>query len=103
MIFDDEEDLLGDIKIMKHKDYFEIVFTKSYRCRISDYQGKYCIVEHIDNRGVFDLYFIPYEEFGVKNLDELFQLLILKPRETIDKLTENDLVIDRLIIEYYES
>ena len=103
MILDNDDDLLGDIVIEKHDNYFDIVFTKSYRCTVSDYEGKYCAVEHIDNRGVFDIYFISYEELNVKNIEELFLLLIKKPSETIKTLTQNDLVIDRLIIEYCED
>jgi hypothetical protein len=96
-------DTVGDIIIEKHKDKFEIIFTNEYTCYISDYQGKYCLVQHEDNRGIFDAYFIPYEELGVKNLDELFQLLVLKPRETMKTVTENDIPIWRLIIEYDED
>jgi hypothetical protein len=94
---------VGDIIIEKHKDNFEIIFTNEYTCYISDYQGKYCLVQHKDNRDVFDVYFIPYEELGVRNLDELFQLLVLKPRETMKIVTENDIPISRLIIEYDED
>jgi spore coat polysaccharide biosynthesis predicted glycosyltransferase SpsG len=93
-------DTVGDIIIYKHKDNFEIIFTNEYTCYVSDYQQKYCLVQHEDNRGIFDVYFIPYEELGVKNLDELFQLLVLKPEEMIKTITENDIPINRLIIEY---
>ena len=103
MILDDDEDLLGDIIIKKYNNYFDIVFTKSYKCHVSDYQEKYCIIEHIDKGKVFDVYSISYEELGVRNIEELFLLLIKKPREIINVLTQNDLVIDRLIIEYYED
>ena len=103
MFLDDEEDLLKDIKIYKYKDSFDIVFTRKYRCHITDYQMKYCVVEHIDERGVFDVYLIPYEELGVKNINELFHLLIEKPEEVIKTLTENDIPIDKLIIEYDED
>ena len=103
MFLDDEEDLLKDIKIYKYKDSFDIVFTRKYRCHVTDYQSTYCVVEHIDEHGVFDVYLIPYEEFGVKNLNELFHLLIEKPRDMIRTLTENDVPVPRLIIEYYDD
>ena len=102
-ILDGDDDLLGDITIKKHKNYFEIIFTKSYRCRISDYKKEYCIVEHENERGIFDNYFILYKELNVKNLEELFCLLMKKPREIIKILTENDIPIDRLIVEYYDN
>ena len=103
MFLDDEEDLLKDIKIYKHKDSFDIVFTRKYRCHVTDYQMKYCVVEHIDENGVFDVYLISYSELGVKNINELFHLLIEKPEEMINILTENDIPIDKLIIEYDED
>ena len=98
MFFGNDENLLGDIIIKKYNNYFEIVFTKSYTCYISDYEEKYCLVQHEDKRGIFDNYFIEYEKLGVKNLDELFLLLVKKPRETIKTLTENDIPIWILII-----
>ncbi len=103
MILDGDDDLLGDITIKKYKDYFEIVFTKSYRCRISDYQKTYCVIEQIDKNKVFDIYLIPYTEFNVKDIEELFLLLIKEPREIIKILSGNDIPIDKLIIEYYED
>jgi len=103
MFLDDNDDILGDIIIRKYKDNFEIVFTKSYKCFISDFQEKYCIVEHIDKDKDFDVYLIPYEELNVKNIDELFLLLIKEPRKIIKILTENDIPIYRLIIEYYKN
>jgi len=103
MFLDDEEDLLKDIKIYKYKDSFNIVFTKKYRCHVSDYQQKYCVVEHIDQNGVFDVYLIPYEKFGVKNINELLHLMIEKPKEIIRTLTENDVPVPRLILEYDED
>ena len=96
-------DTVGDIIIEKHKDYFEIVFTNEYSCRISNYKNEFFIVEHEDWRGVFNSYFFSYNAFDVKNLDELFQLLILKPEEMIKTITENNIPINRLIIEYYEN
>jgi len=103
MILDNDNDLLGDIIIEKHNNYFDIIFTKSYRCHVSDYKEKYCAVEHIDKDKVFDVYFIPYEKLGVKNLDELFLLLVKNPSETIRILTQNDVPVLGLIIEYYEK
>jgi hypothetical protein len=102
-ILDGDDDLLGDIIIEKHKDYFEIIFTKSYRCRISDYQKTYCVVEQIDKNKVFDLYSFLYKNFDVKDIEELFLLLIKEPREIIRILTKNDIPISRLIIEYNED
>jgi len=102
MLIYNDDDFLGDITIKKYNDYFEIIFTKKYNCRISDYQEKYCIVEHEDDRGVFDVYFVSYEQLGVKNIEELFLLLIKKPREIINVLTKNDIPIYRLIVEYYQ-
>ena len=103
MFLDEEKDLLGDITIEKHKDYFEIVFTKSYRCRISDYKENYCLVEHINNDSLSNVYFINYEDLKVKNLEELFCLLIKEPNKMIKVLTENDLSIDKFIIKYYKD
>jgi hypothetical protein len=102
-ILDGDDDLLGDIIIEKHKGYFEIVFTKSYRCYVSDYEDEFCLVQHEDSRGIFDTYFISYESLNVRNLDELFQLMILRPEETIKTITGNDIPINRLIIEYYND
>ena len=96
-------DVVGDPIIKKHKDYFEIVFTNQYVCRISNYDEKYCIVEHKDGIAVYHNYFLSYEQLGVKNLDELFQLLVLKPNEMIEKVTENDIPISRFLIEYFDN
>jgi len=103
MSFENRDDVLGDITIKKHNNYFEIIFTKKYNCHVSDYEQKSCVVEHIDDRGIFNVYFIPYEKLEVKNIDELFLLLIKKPREIINILTKNDITIDRLIVEYYQD
>jgi len=99
----EDYDSVGDIIIKKYNNYFEIVFTKSYICYISDYEEKYCLVQHEDKRGIFDNYFIEYEKLGVKSIDELFLLLVKKPRETIKTLTGNDIPIWRLIIQYYQD
>ena len=103
MSFENHDDVLGDITIKKHNNYFEIVFTRQYNCHISDYKEGYCLVEHIDNGRLSDVYFISYEKLGVKNLEELFCLLMKKPRETIRILAENDIPIYRLIVEYYQD
>ena len=103
MFLDDSDDVLGDIIIRKYKDNFEIVFTKSYKCFISDFQEKYCVIEHTDKNKVFDVYLISYEDLGVENIDELFLLLIKEPGKIIKILTENDIPIHKLIIEYYRN
>jgi len=103
MFLDNEDDLLGNVTIEKHNDYFEIVFTKSYRCTISNYKEGYCLVEHINNGWLSDVYFISYEKLGAKNLGELFCLLMKKPREIVKLLTENDIPIDKLIVKYFDN
>jgi hypothetical protein len=92
---------LGDIKIKKYNDYFEIMFTEKYSCLVSDFGEKSFIVKHRDNLGIFYTFSMDYEKIGVKNINELFLLLVKKPREIIKLLTENDIPVYRLIIEYF--
>ena len=92
-----------NIVIEKHNHNFRIIFNEEYSCLVTDYQGLYCLVQHIDNRGIFDVYLIPYRNFGVEDINELFCLLIKEPRIIIRMLTQNDLPIDRITIEYYED
>jgi hypothetical protein len=87
----------------KHNHSFRIIFNEEYSCLVTDYQGIYCLVRHTDNRGVFDTYVIPYRNFGVGNINELFCLLIREPRIIIRMLTQNDLPIDRITVEYHED
>lgn len=92
-----------NVVIEKHNHNFRIIFNEEYRCSVIDYQGIYCLVQHIDNRGIFDVYLIPYRNVGVSNINELFCLLIREPRIIIKMLTQNDLPIDRIIVEYFED
>jgi len=92
-----------NVVVEKHNQSFRIIFNEEYSCSITDYQGLYCLVQHRDNRGIFDVYLIPYRNFGVRNINELFCLLIKEPRIIIRMVTQNDLPIDRIIIEYYED
>jgi len=97
------DDLLGDIIVKKHRDYFRIVFTDEYNCLFTDHQGKAFKIEHIDNNGIFDSCFVFYHELGVKNIEELFLLIVRNPREIINLLTGNNIPVYRLIVEYFQD
>jgi hypothetical protein len=100
---------LGEIKvnqnvvIEKYNYGFRINLSEKESYFLKDQEGKYCIIDIEDNREIKDINYSNYEDFGVKNLDELFCLLTKNPKEVLEMITGDNIKIDKVIIEYYES
>ncbi len=92
-----------DIIVEKYSYSFRIVLSEEESYFVTDYEGKYCLIETEINREVRDFSSSVYEDFGVKNLDELFCLLVKEARRTLKMITGYDFPIDRITIEYYEK
>ena len=92
-----------DIIIEKYDYGFRIVLSKKESYLIKDQEGKYCLIESEINRELKDFSSSSYEDFGVKNLDELFCLLVKEPKEVLRMIIGNDLQIGKIVVEYYES
>ena len=92
-----------DIIVEKYSYGFRIVLSEEESYFITDYEQKYCLIETEINREVRDFSSSIYEDFGVKNFDELFCLLVREPRKTLEMITGYDFPIDRITIEYYEK
>jgi len=92
-----------NIIVEKYNYGFRIILSETESYFIKDQEGKYCLIESEINRELRDISSSVYEDFGVKNLDELFCLLIKKPEEVLRMLTGDDLQIDKVVVEYYES
>jgi len=92
-----------DIIVEKYSYGFRIVLSEEESYFITDYEGKYCLIDFEINREVKDISGSTYEDFGVQNLDELFCLLVKEPKRTLEMITGYDFPIDRITIEYYEK
>jgi hypothetical protein len=92
-----------DIIVEKYSYGFRIVLSEEESYFVTDYEGKYCLVESEINRELKDFSSSVYEDFGVKNLDELFCLLVKEPKEVLRMIIGNDLQIGKIVVEYYES
>ena len=80
-----------DIIVEKYSYGFRIVLSEEESYFITDYEQKYCLIETEINREVRDFSSSIYEDFGVKNFDELFCLLVREPRRTLEMIAGYDL------------
>ena len=91
-----------NILVEKYSYGFRIVLSEEESYFIKDHEGKYCIIDIESNREIKDISYSNYEDFGVKNLDELFCLLVKEPNKVIEMVTGDNIQVDKVIIKYHE-
>ena len=92
-----------DIIVEKYRYGFRVILSEEESYFVTDYEGKYCLIDFEINREVKDISGSTYEDFGVKNLDELFCLLIKESKRILEMITGYSLPINKIVVEYYES
>jgi hypothetical protein len=92
-----------DVIIEKYNYGFRINLSEKESYFLKDHEGKYCVIDIENNREIKDISYSDYEDFGVKNLDELFCILTKNPKEVLEMITGDNIQIEKVIIEYHEN
>jgi len=91
-----------NILVEKYSYGFRINLSENESYFLKDHEGKYCVIDIESDREIKDINYSRYEDFGVRNLDELFCLLTKEPNKVIEMITGDNISVDKVIIEYHE-